>query len=82
MPDSWGTCWLEQLLNCLTNCVGWEDSLAKDWSVGVGTVVGGAEPNTELIAAVCWDTCPWDREEPDKVDTRDSTLSAMVTKLE
>lgn len=81
MPDNWGICWLEQLLNCLTNCVGWEDILARDCRVGVGTEEGGADPNTELIAAVCWDTCPCDREELERVDTKDRTLSAMVTKF-
>ena len=35
MPDNWGICWLEQLLYCLTNCVGWEDILARDCRVVV-----------------------------------------------
>lgn len=58
--------------------MGWADILARDYRVG--TEEGGADPNTELIAAVCWDTCPCDSEELDRVVTKDRTLYAIVTK--
>jgi hypothetical protein len=77
MPNNWGICWQEQLQYCLTNCVGWEDILARDYRVEVGV----AEPSTKLMAAVCWDTCLWVREVLERVDTKDNTLSAKVTEF-
>jgi hypothetical protein len=61
--------------------VGWEDILARDYRVEVGTEVGVAEPSTKLMAAVCWNTCLWVREVLERVDTKDNTLSAMVTEF-
>jgi hypothetical protein len=84
MPNNWGICWLEQLLYCLTNCVGWEeDILARDYRVEVETEVGVtevgvAEPSTELMNAVCWDTCLCVRNVLERVD---NTLSVMVTEF-
>ena len=58
--------------------MGWEDILARDYRVEVGTEVGVAEPSTKLMAAVCWNTCLWVREVLERVDKNKFVTSETV----